>query len=473
MWKYLIVFVLFFQVIYAQSFEKKSNKLTFSIKVPPRDTIPPVLKIIKQVKYGNYPVYSKDTIYTLAGNIDDNSNKTMMVINNINHGYMPNGPFKFDVRLNPGKNLICVTASDKQNNTTKDTLVVVQDNNSENNPPVVKIVQPKILVQRGIKVVPKFESSDSILTIKGSISDESELLGIWINKEKLTTSNGNEFSYTFTQGFPDSVLIEAADKYGNYFKEVITATKEKLAENSGESITYYAVIVAIEDYKDKKIESLENPIKDGESLKNVLVKDYTFEEKNVHLLKNPTRSEIINEFQRLRKALGANDNLLIFYAGHGHWDDEIQQGYWLPSDATLDNPSNWIPNSVIKDYIKGFKTKHTLLIADACFSGNFFRSINDQKSSDAAFQEIYKYPSRTAMTSGTKNDKVPDKSVFVEYLIQRLETNQEKYWQADQLYQSLKSKVRFNTPDNQVPAYGIIQETGDEGGLGDFIFVRK
>jgi len=131
----------------------------------------------------------------------------------------------------------------------------------------VKIVQPKILVQRGIKVVPKFESSDSILTIKGSISDESELLGIWINKEKLTTSNGNEFSYTFTQGFPDSVLIEAADKYGNYFKEVITATKEKLAENSGESITYYAVIVAIEDYKDKKIESLENPIKDGESLK--------------------------------------------------------------------------------------------------------------------------------------------------------------------------------------------------------------
>jgi len=109
------------------------------------------------------------------------------------------------------------------------------------------------------------------------------------------------------------------------------------------------------------------------------VKDYTFEEKNVHLLKNPTRSEIINEFQRLRKALGANDNLLIFYAGHGHWDDEIQQGYWLPSDATLDNPSNWIPNSVIKDYIKGFKTKHTLLIADACFSGNFFRSINDQK----------------------------------------------------------------------------------------------
>ena len=77
------------------------------------------------------------------------------------------------------------------------------------------------------------------------------------------------------------------------------------------------------------------------------------------------------------------------------------------------------------------------------------------------------------MTSGTKNDKVPDKSVFIEYLIQKLEANQEKYWQADQLYQSLKSKVSYNTPDNQVPAYGVIQETGDEGGLGDFILVRK
>ena len=473
MWKYLVIFVLFFQIIYAQSFEKKSAKLTFNIKIPLPDTEPPVLKLIKPVKYGNFPIYSRDSVYTVGGDIEDNSNKTLIVINGVSLGYTPNGPFKSDVKLHPGKNFICVSASDKQKNTVKDTVVVIQDKNSENNPPIVKITQPKILLQRGIKVVSKFETNDSNVTLKGKITDESELLGVWVNKVKVTEFNEGEFLFTFKQGFPDSILIEAADKYGNLYKEVLTASKEKLADNSGESINYYAVIIAEEEYKDKKIESLEHPVKDGESLKNVLVNNYTFDNKNVHLLKNPTRNEIIGEFQKLRKTLNTNDNLLIFYAGHGHWDEEIQQGYWLPSDAKIDNPNNWIPNSVIKDYIKGFKTKHTLLIADACFAGNFFRSVDDPKSADIAFQEIYKYPSRTAMTSGTKSDKVPDKSVFVEYLIQRLEANQEKYWQADQLYNSLKSKVRFNTPDNQVPAYGIIQETGDEGGLGEFIFVRK
>jgi hypothetical protein len=473
MWKYLIVFVLFFQIIYAQSFEKKSSKITFSIKVPPPDIEPPVLKLIKPVKYGNFPIYSRDTIYTVAGTIDENSNKTLIVVNNISRGYIPNGPFKYDVKLIPGKNLIPISASDKKGNITRDTLIVIQDNNSESNPPIVKITQPKIQMQRGIKVVSKFETNDSMLTFKGKISDESEILGIWVNKEKVTEFNEGEFVFHFNQGFPDSVLIEAADKYGNLYSEVITSSKERLAEGTGENIKYYALIVTVEEYRDKRINSLDNPVKDGEKLKNVLINNYTFDEKNVHQLKNPTRAEITSEFQKLRKTLGANDNLLIFYAGHGHWDEEIQQGYWLPSDANADNPNNWIANSMIKDYIKGFKTKHTLLIADACFSGNFFRSINDQKNSEVAFQEIYKYPSRTAMTSGTKSDKVPDKSVFIEYLIQRLETNQEKYWQADQLFQSLKSKVRFNTPDNQVPAYGIIQETGDEGGLGDFIFVRK
>ena len=473
MWKYLVICLLFTRIIFPQSFEKKSNIVTFNIKVPPPDTIAPILKLIRPIKFAGFPVYSKDTIYSLCGSIEDNSNKTRLVINNINYGYLPNGPFKYDVKLSSGKNSITISVSDKSGNVSKDTFVVIQDNNSENNPPVVKISQPSLLIQRGIKVFSKSESKSANFTIKGNISDESRILGLWINQERVNEIERNEFQFTFKDGFPDSIQIFAADIYGNLFTDVLIASNDKLPDTGEKGINFYALIVSVEDYKDKKIELLDNPVKDGEKLKNVLVNNYTFEEKNIHFLKNPVRSEIINEFQKLRKNLGPNDNLLIFYAGHGHWDEEIQQGYWLPSDANLDNPSNWIPNSIIKDYIKGCKTKHTLLIADACFAGNFFRSIKDQKNEEIAFHEIYKFPSRTAMTSGTKSDKVPDKSVFVEYLIQKLESNQEKYWQADQLYQSLKTKVTYNTPDNQVPAYGVIQETGDDGELGDFIFIRK
>jgi hypothetical protein len=74
------------------------------------------------------------------------------------------------------------------------------------------------------------------------------------------------------------------------------------------------------------------------------------------------------------------------------------------------------------------------------------------------------------MTSGALN-QVPDKSVFLEYLIKRLEENQSKYLPAEQLFSSFKMAVINNSPEEQVPQYGEVKETGDEG--GDFIFIRK
>src|ERR1035437_5559122 len=152
MWKYFFVCLLFTRVIFPQSFEKKSEVVTLNIKVPPPDTIAPVLKLIKLLKFPGYPAYSKDTIYSLRGAIEDNSDKTMIVINNINYGYLQNGPFKYDVNLSPGKNSFIISVSDKSGNVSTDTFVVIQDKNSESNPPVVKISQPSLLIQRGIKV---------------------------------------------------------------------------------------------------------------------------------------------------------------------------------------------------------------------------------------------------------------------------------------------------------------------------------
>lgn len=74
------------------------------------------------------------------------------------------------------------------------------------------------------------------------------------------------------------------------------------------------------------------------------------------------------------------------------------------------------------------------------------------------------------MTSGALN-QVPDKSVFLEYLIKRLEDNELKYLPAEQLFASFKLAVINNSPEEQVPQYGEVKETGDEG--GDFIFIRK
>jgi hypothetical protein len=122
---------------------------------------------------------------------------------------------------------------------------------------------------------------------------------------------------------------------------------------------------------------------------------------------------------QLARRLTENDNLLIFYAGHGHWDEGLNQGFWLPADAKEASRAEWLSNSTIREYIQGIKSKHTLLITDACFGGGILRTRTAFSGASRAIAELYKLPSRKAITSGTRN-VVPDKSVFVEYLIKRL-----------------------------------------------------
>ena len=129
-------------------------------------------------------------------------------------------------------------------------------------------------------------------------------------------------------------------------------------------------------------------------------------------MENPTRSEIFNTLRNIRLTNTVNDNLLVFYAGHGYWDKEMKTGYWLPRDAKPNDPTNWISNNDLTAYLNAIKSKHILLIADACFSGAIFRA-RSAFNTLAAMEKLYKMPSRKAMTSGTLKE-VPDNSVFLE-----------------------------------------------------------
>jgi hypothetical protein len=236
---------------------------------------------------------------------------------------------------------------------------------------------------------------------------------------------------------------------------------------------YYALIIGVNDYAFDTYDliDLDQPLQDAKGLNQMLVTNYTFDEDNVIYLENPTRSAIISALEALTSVITPKDNLLVFYAGHGIFDNTLQIGYWLPADATLGNKSNWLSNSTIRDYISGIPTKHTLLISDACFSGSIFktRSIENTASLQSeGFAKVYRLPSRKAMTSGTLQT-VPDESRFMQYIIQRLSENNKRYLTARSLFTQIETAVINNT--NNVPQYGTIQNAGDEG--GDFIFIRR
>jgi hypothetical protein len=232
---------------------------------------------------------------------------------------------------------------------------------------------------------------------------------------------------------------------------------------------YFALIIGINQYADESIPDLDNPITDASNLARVLIDNYSFKEENVKVLKDATLEDIISSLDELTVTVTDKDNLLVFYAGHGIWSEQLNQGYWLPSNASMKSKSYWLSNSTLRDYVGGINSKHTLLISDACFSGGILKERSVYGESRAVL-EMYKLPSRKAITSGTLKT-VPDKSVFIEYLLKNLDGNTSTLLSADQLFRSFKTAVINNSPNGQVPQYGPISQAGDEG--GDFIFLRS
>ena len=232
---------------------------------------------------------------------------------------------------------------------------------------------------------------------------------------------------------------------------------------------YYALIVGVSHYQfsGAGLANLEEPSKDAESIYRILTEKYVFAPEDVVLLKNATREEIINQFDLLSNKVTEKDNLLVFYAGHGFYDKARDFGYWLPADAKTTSRSAWIANSTIKDYMGAIKSKHTLLITDACFGGSIFKT-RSVAATLMRFNEMYRDKSRKAMTSGNLSE-VPDKSVFLQFLIKNLEDNTELFLPSSSLFTRIYEPILNNAATT--PQYGTIQGAGDEG--GDFIFIKR
>lgn len=341
---------------------------------------------------------------------------------------------------------------------------------SVNTPSEIVITSPQDLVEksRGFKKVVSNQ-----LAIEGRVSDPEGVKTVMLNGQNLFLTETGSFAVTLplAEG-PNEISFLVTDNEDEVTQKVfVVETAAPVVATS--TITtdgdFYALLIGVNDYQDPEIASLDKPIADARRLGEVLEQYYTFAPENITYLENPTRTQIVDALDRLRKTIGEEDNLLLFYAGHGYWDKETETGYWIPSNGRKSSTADWFRNTTLTDQLRTIKSKHTLLIADACFSGSIFKSRSVFISDEAvAIKKLYELPSRKAMTSGTLTE-VPDRSEFLKYLTKRLETNSEKYLPSAELFSSFRRAVINNS--DVIPQYGTMQKVGDEG--GDFIFIRK
>ncbi len=241
--------------------------------------------------------------------------------------------------------------------------------------------------------------------------------------------------------------------------------------------TYHAVIFAVGDQMaGSGLPSLKYPLREADSLRAVLTREYTFDAIRVQLVRNPTREAILDTLEILARRLGPEDNLLVVYSGHGGFDEGAREGYWQATDAAVSRPSTWIANDQIRAWLRKLKARSVLLITDACFSGSINRSGSDRAelSADAAqaIQGALAYArrsSRQAMTAGTAKETVPQVSVFSMEIVAALKRRQAPVYLAQQLAAEINPRVA--SVARTTPTFSAVP--GIESDQGDFVFVRR
>ena len=348
---------------------------------------------------------------------------------------------------------------------------MIADRKSDKTPPSIVITEPA--VTRGLKVT----SAGADIMVRGKATDASGLKSVALNGKVVYSKSEGDFwgSVTLANG-SNKITVEATDAAGNIAREVIEIEKKATAVASNDIVPVerkegknYAVLIASQNYDDSAIPSLENPIPDAVKLKMILKNSYNFSQENILTLFNPERSDFRKKFLQLTEILQPEDNLIIFYAGHGIWVEKEKKGYWLLTDAKRNDVNTWLPNKEVLDMIAEVPSRHTLLITDACFSGSVFRTRSIGADAPAAVREMSEKISRVAITSGNDTE-VPDESVFMKYLVKALSDNKEKYLTAQKMFitQIIEAVMEESKTE---PRYGTLESAGHVG--GDYIFTKN
>lgn len=240
----------------------------------------------------------------------------------------------------------------------------------------------------------------------------------------------------------------------------------------------YLIAIGIDDYNDPNLNLL-SCVKDCKDLAQVLTDKYNF---NLFdkILVNQDATKV--NIKKLFKAFIAdpfynNDrsNLVVFYSGHGHIielaeDDKI--GCWLPAggDHCSTDPEEFFSIDDLLLLLRQIKTKHIVVISDACYSAKLveqsqlFRLSAASENSKNAFDDE---PSRWAICAGRSNEEVAaggqrENSRFSNVLLMKLKENVDEILRLKTLIDRIEGE--FVEDVFQKPYAGILNITGRNSG---------
>lgn len=360
--------------------------------------------------------------------------------------------------------------------------------------PKIEILEPPISALRSIgkPKIPLSEQAGNPATIRGKVSPAQQIARLEVNGKALEHDSKGAFSLSLpVKDAGTEVKISAANRQGletAFSFILLPPDKEEATSGTPADVPtakaavsgvnfgkYYALLIGNTDYASHN--DLSSSINDVRAVAAVLESRYGF---RTAVLENASRSKMLAALDALRDKLQPQDNLLIYYAGHGELSGG--SGYWLPVDASQGDTKSWVSNAQVSNFVDAMQAKHVLVVADSCYSGTMSQGAIPRMSSStgaksrAWYEAVAKTKVRVVLSSGGVRPVLDSgggkHSVFAAAFLKALNAGGSVV-EGARVFRRLKGQVSSAAGASgirQSPQFAPIRFAGHEA--GDFVFLQ-
>lgn len=201
----------------------------------------------------------------------------------------------------------------------------------------------------------------------------------------------------------------------------------------------FALIAGINRYKTWPL--LKTAVNDARQLAWVLESRYGFAPRDITLLldQQVTTASFYDALMTITATMGDQDNLLVYFAGHGKLHPLADDGYWIPvAGQRGDAIWTWIAHSAVHNLISSgaVRGKNIMVITDSCYGGQLSRggqsgALAQRARETETLLSLSARKSRQIISSGSL-EPVADwgrdgHSLFAFYLLKALKENSDAY----------------------------------------------
>lgn len=362
--------------------------------------------------------------------------------------------------------------------------------------PMLEILDPVFVATRGGRNTAVYRGGPGKRQVVGRVTSPQLVSAITVNGQPapLNASGGFSAQVDVPAGGAQ-VNVAATDRKGARAELAFTLLPQAASASTATTTPagdgslprdvklgrYFAVVIGNNSYRDPAYPALKSAANDANAVAAMLKSRYGYQ---TRLVLNGGRLEMLTALNEVREQLKPEDNLLIYYAGHGELDAK-GQGYWVPSDGASGAERTWISNAAVSEILDTMPARHVLVVADSCYSGTMTRA--SAPTFDAGTMAPEKWAgwvkamangrSRTALTSGGVQP-VPDTgtgrhSYFARAFLNVLQDNN-RLLEAQRLFREVSTSLALGAIDSpvpQVPEYSPIRFAGHES--GEFFFMPR